>query len=98
MGVSSKKGVIRMENNKLEGAQEALKDFLNEHPELKHYQAEIERRMSKAPTFAARMDILQFMMAERLNTLKGAFSELRGHVLKMKDSLQAVLDETDWNG
>jgi len=87
-----------MENNSLKKAQEALEDFLGEHPELKEYQAEIERRMSKAPTFAARMDILQFMMAERLNTLKGAFSELRGHVLKMKDSLQAVLDETDWNG
>jgi len=98
MGVSSKKGGVQMENDKLRESQEALVNFLNKHPELKEYQVEIERRMSKAPTFAARMDILQFMMAERLNTLKGAFSELRGHVLKMKDSLQAVLDETDWNG
>jgi len=58
-----------MENVELRKAENDLKKFLVQHPDMKGQQKEIERRMSKAPTFEAKMEILKFMISENLSRL-----------------------------
>lgn len=58
-----------MKSEVLKKAQQALADFLKQRPHLIPYQKEVDRRLSKAPTFKNRVEILQFMTAERLDAL-----------------------------
>jgi hypothetical protein len=72
--IGSQKGNVQKEeimpkNQELIKAEKALEEFLENNPDMKDYQAEINRRLSKAPTSKGRMEILKFMMAERLTEL-----------------------------
>ena len=58
------------ENKKLEDARKALDDLIEKNPKWKGYQEEVSRRLDKAPGFKAKMDILKFMLAERLQALE----------------------------
>lgn len=69
-----------MRNEVLAEAEKALVGVLNERPEYVPYQKEIERQLSKALTLEDKMEILKFMMAERLDALSNAMFELKSAV------------------
>lgn len=63
--------------SELEKAQKALNDFLEEHPELKEYQAELDRRMDLAVTPEGRKAVISFMTAENLDRLSFEMQKLK---------------------
>lgn len=75
-------------SEKLKEAEENLNKFLEEHPEMRDYQEEIERRLSKEPFPGKRMEILRFMMAERLDALKSEMSKLHNVTEGVKSILK----------
>ena len=58
----------------LEEAQKALDRFLTEHPELKSFQAEIDRRLKNAGNAANRLGVLCLMIEGKLRDLQDHMS------------------------
>ena len=72
--------------NKVEKAENALSEFLKDNPEMQEYQDEINRIMTKVPGSKERMEVLKFMMVERLDKLK-----------RILDGLQQIVREVSEN-
>lgn len=81
--------------SQLEKAERDLREFLEKHPEFKEYQEEIERRLSKEPSIEGRMNILRFMMSERLDALKVEMCKLQNVTEGVKKGLERRMKEIE---
>ena len=72
--------------NDIEKAEKAVEFFLNEHPELRGLQNQIEEYLSKANTYKSKMDIIQFMMESRIIKMKEETEKIKSLAEKTKGS------------
>lgn len=63
--------------SKIQEAVKARNEFLEEHPELKRFQKEIEKEMSKAGSWENRWAILKSMMDAKMQKLNNNLKELQ---------------------
>jgi hypothetical protein len=65
------------QNIRLQQAIEAREKFLNEHPHLRSYQAEIDAIMDKVPE-KQRLEVIHQLALEKMMNLKDAMGQLKG--------------------
>lgn len=61
---------------KIQHLEKMRDEFLKKHPELKKFQDEVERRLSKAGDSTSRMKVLSIMMEENVQKMESYVKQL----------------------
>ena len=79
----------------VEEAKKDLEDFLEEHPHLREFQKEIDRRLKKAVTPENRRGVLTFMIEERKAALSQALNVLSYQLNELRETAQRAADSVE---
>ncbi len=72
----------------LEEALEARKEFLNDYPFMRAYQAEIDRTLENTVGFENRVAVIGMMMESKIYQLRDSIAQLRATAVKINRILE----------